>query len=385
MNAINTDRLGEILQGLTASFEATAAEHDREASFPFANFDLLHRHGLLALTVPAERGGGGANLATAARVVRAVARGEPSTALVLVMQYLSHRLVVPGWPEDINAMLTEDAVRHGALINALRVEPELGTPARGGLPATIARRVPGGWRMSGTKIYSTGIPILRWLNVWGRTDEDQPRVGFFVVAREAAGITVRETWNHLGMRASGSHEVVFDDVFVPGGHAPDLRPPAGWADRGGEELSWMIVLQSAIYDAVAEAARDWLVQYLLDRRPTNLGAPLASLARFQEAVGDIEARLLTNRTMLDAATEATDRGALWPAERILLVKHIVTTNVIAVTARALELVGNPGLSRNNPLERHHRNALCSRIHTPQDDVILATAGRAALQEKNVLF
>jgi alkylation response protein AidB-like acyl-CoA dehydrogenase len=58
-------------------------------------------------------------------------------------------------------------------------------------------------------------------------------------------------------------------------------------------------------------------------------------------------------------------------------KHSVTSNVIAVTGRALELTGNPGLSRNNPLERHHRNALCSRIHTPQDDMILATAGRAA--------
>jgi alkylation response protein AidB-like acyl-CoA dehydrogenase len=139
----------------------------------------------------------------------------------------------------------------------------------------------------------------------------------------------------------------------------------------------MIVLQSAIYDAVAEAARDWLVQYLLDRAPSNLGAPLASLPRFQEAVGDIEARLLTNRTLLDAVTDAADRGAHWPPARVLLVKHTVTTNVIAVTARALEITGNPGLSKNNPLERHHRNALCSRIHTPQDDMILATAGRAA--------
>jgi alkylation response protein AidB-like acyl-CoA dehydrogenase len=380
MNAINVDRLGDVLASLKSSFEASAAAHDRDASFPFANFELLHRHGLLALTVPSAQGGGGANLATAARVVRAVASGEPSTALVLVMQYLAHRLVIPAWPAEIRGILAEDAVKNGALANALRVEPELGTPARGGLPATIARRAPGGWRISGTKIYSTGIPILRWLKIWGRTDEDQPRMGFFVVPRDAAGITVNETWNHLGMRASGSHEVVFENVFVPDGHAPDLRPPANWAERGADELSWMIVLQSAIYDAVAEAARDWLVEYLLDRAPSNLGAPLASLPRFQEAVGDIEARLLTNRTLLDAVTEAADRGAHWPAERVLLVKHTVTTNVIAITSRALEITGNPGLSRNNPLERHHRNALCSRIHTPQDDMILATAGRAAFAQ-----
>jgi alkylation response protein AidB-like acyl-CoA dehydrogenase len=380
MNAINFDRLGDTLNTLSAAFAATAGEHDRAGSFPFENFDVLHRHGLLALTIPASHGGGGADLATSARVVRAVASGDPSTALVLVMQYLAHRTILPAWPVELRDMLRDDAVRHGALINALRVEPDLGTPARGGLPATTGRRVPGGWRISGTKIYSTGIPILRWLNVWGRTDEDEPRVGSFLVPRDAEGITVNETWNHMGMRASGSHEVVFHNVFVPELNGADLRPPAQWADRGGEELTWMIVLLNTIYDAVAGAARDWLVQYLQARTPTNLGAPLSSLPRFQETMGDIEARLLTNRTLLEAATVASDRGAPWPAERVLLVKHVVTDNVIAVTARALEITGNPGLSRNNPLERHHRNALCSRIHTPQDDVILATAGRAAFAQ-----
>lgn len=377
MNAINFDRLGETLKGLTAAFAATAAEHDRDASFPLENFALLHKHGLLALTIPASHGGGDADLATTARVVRAVARGEPSTALVLVMQYLSHRALLRTWPPALRDRVREDAVRDGALTNALRVEPELGTPARGGLPATIARRVEGGWRISGTKIYSTGIPILRWLNVWGRTDEDQPRVGFFLVPHDAEGITVNKTWNHLGMRASGSHEVVLDNVFVPEAFGADLRPPAQWADRGGEDLSWMIVLINVIYDAVAEAARDWLVDYLQERTPTNLGAPLASLPRFQEAVGEIDAKLLTNRTLLDAVTVAADRGAPWPAERVLLVKHIVTKNAIEITGRALEITGNPGLSRSNPLERHHRNALCSRVHTPQDDVIFSTAGRAA--------
>jgi alkylation response protein AidB-like acyl-CoA dehydrogenase len=377
MNAIIADRLGETLDALTRSFAATAAAHDRDASFPFDNFAQLHAHGLLALTVPASHGGGAANLATAARVVAAVASGEPSTALVLTMQYLIHHAVADTWPAPVLDRLREDAVRHGALINALRVEPDLGTPARGGLPATTARRAGAGWRLSGRKIYSTGSPILTWFAVWGRTDEADPRVGHFLVPREAAGITVIETWNHLGMRASGSHDVVFEDVFVPDDHAVDLRPPAGWADRADAQLSWAIVLQNTIYDSVARAARDWLVRYLTERAPTNLGAPLSSLPRFAEAIGDIDARLLTNRVLLDQATEAADRGAPWPAEQILLVKHTVTENVIAVTARALELTGNPGLTRNNPLERHYRDALCSRVHTPQSDVILTGAGRAA--------
>ncbi|MEJ0047903.1 MAG: acyl-CoA dehydrogenase family protein [Rhodospirillales bacterium] len=192
MNAINFDKLGETLAGLTASFSATAAEYDRDGSFPFPNFAQLHTHGLLALTIPATHGGGGADLATTARVIRAVARGEPSTALVLTMQYIFHRSMVRGWAPEVRDRVRQDAVRDGALINALRVEPELGTPSRGGLPATIGRRVDGGWRISGHKLYSTGFQSCIGSASWGRTDEAEPRVGFFLVPRAADGIEVVE-------------------------------------------------------------------------------------------------------------------------------------------------------------------------------------------------
>ncbi|BCQ59978.1 hypothetical protein PBOI14_17280 [Pseudomonas sp. Boi14] len=93
-------------------------------------------------------------------MIGAVARGEPSTALVLVMQYLQHTRLQQNtaWPLHLRQRVAREAVQEGALINALRVEPDLGTPARGGLPATLARRVEGGWLLSGRKIYSTGIP-----------------------------------------------------------------------------------------------------------------------------------------------------------------------------------------------------------------------------------
>ena len=76
-----------VLDRLCATFAQRAAEHDRDGSFPFENFDLLHDRGLLSLTVPRDLGGAGANLGTVARVVRHVAYAEPATALVLIMQY----------------------------------------------------------------------------------------------------------------------------------------------------------------------------------------------------------------------------------------------------------------------------------------------------------
>jgi len=81
--------LDAILPRLTQRFAATADEHDRDATFPFENFAVLHKAGLLTLTTPRDLGGQGADLPTALRVIQAVARGEPSTALVLVMQSMS--------------------------------------------------------------------------------------------------------------------------------------------------------------------------------------------------------------------------------------------------------------------------------------------------------
>lgn len=119
------ERLDSVLPELTAAFAATAAQHDRDATFPTANIDLLHRHRLLALTAPKELGGLAADLPTALKVVRAVAKGEPATALVLVMQYLHlARILDSGWPTHLAKRVVGDAVHRGALINSLRVEPD---------------------------------------------------------------------------------------------------------------------------------------------------------------------------------------------------------------------------------------------------------------------
>lgn len=366
--------LDALLPDLTAAFAATAAEHDRDSSFPFENFAALHRHGLLALTAPPRLGGGGADLPTTLKVVQAVARGEPATALVLTMQYLFHASLDGrgGFTDDLKARVVRDAVEHGALINALRVEPELGTPARGGLPATIARRTADGWSLSGRKIYSTGSPALTWMIVWARTDEDTLRVGGFLVHRDAPGRRIEETWDHTGLRASGSHDVIFENTPIPEHHALAPRLPSAPQPPDPAMAVWSPVLTAAIYDAVARSARDWFVQFLLDRKPANLGESLATLPRFQELVGQIDGLLLQNRVLLESAAE----GRLGAAHGGL-VKHLVTENAIAAVEKAIAATGNPGLSRANPLQRHYRDVLCGRVHTPQADIVLTGAGKAA--------
>jgi alkylation response protein AidB-like acyl-CoA dehydrogenase len=278
----------------------------------------------------------------------------------------------------------ESSARGVALINALRVEPELGTPARGGLPATVAHRLPDdrGWRLIGRKTYSTGIPRLRWLAVWARTDDPEPLVGTFVVEAGTPGYRVEETWDHLGMRATRSDDVIFEGTEIPLDHAVELTPvgtlPA--AARDPWFMAWNNLIISSIYNGVAHAARDWLVGYLNERTPSSLGAPLATLPRFQEAVGEIEALLYANDRLLQGSALEVDEGpdAIGAAGRSGLVKRTATANAIRAVEIGIALIGNPGLSRHHPIERHYRDVLCSRIHTPQDDTIALTAGKAAL-------
>jgi alkylation response protein AidB-like acyl-CoA dehydrogenase len=376
-----TDRLSTMARELAVDFAQRAAAHDCDRSFPFENFEALNRAGLLNLTVPVERGGLGGGLREIVAVIGAVAGGDASTALVLLMHYLQLAGVLRSerFPAQLREQVLSDSLNGVSLINALRVEPELGTPARGGLPATAAIRTPEGWRITGRKIYSTGSPILRYGLVWARTDDETPRVGWFLAPMQLPGIRMEETWDHMGMRASGSNDVMFEDVLVPTDHAVDLRAPKQWATRDLITTVWNNVAVGALYDGVARAARDWLIGYLHARKPSNLGASLATLPRFQEAVGGIDALLGVSRVLINALAERADRDlASIASTEANLVKYTATNNAIDAVAKALELVGNPGLSRAHPLERHYRDVLCSRVHTPQNDMILQAAGRAAL-------
>ncbi len=369
--------------GLDDALIETLAQHaaqvDQEGAFPWESLEELHAAGVLALTARVADGGAAAGLARVSGIVRQAGRGCASTALILAMQLTHVRAAArSNWPERLKAAVGRSAGLSGALINALRVEPALGTPARGGLPATVARRVESGWAISGRKIYSTGAPGLVWMLVFARTDAAAPQTGLFLVPAHSPGVRIEETWDQLGLRGSGSHDVVFEDVLVPLDHAVDLRAPAEWGRPDPETASWNGLLIASLYTGVAEAARDWIVGFLRDRVPSNLGAPLATLPRMQEAVGRIEALLLTSRRLVDAAAAETDAGrAPTPAESGLI-KTIACENAIEAVQSAMQLAGNHGLSRANPLERHLRDVLCARVHTPQPDAAYTSAGRIAL-------
>ncbi|MCU1365751.1 MAG: Acyl-CoA dehydrogenase type 2 domain protein [Ilumatobacteraceae bacterium] len=381
MRRLPNSEMADVLRDIAAN----AAAHDVDGSFPFEAFPPLWQLGVLNLTIPVAKGGAGAGLAVCAEVVRSIGEADPCVALIVAQHLTAHNnLRRLAWPEAVRDMVQQSSVDGVALINSLRVEPELGTPGRGGRPATTAHRLPdgGGWRITGRKIYSTGIPLLRWMLVWATTDDAEPSVGAFLAESGTPGYAVERTWEPLGMRATRSDDVVFTDLVVPLDHAVDVMSPE---DRtaGIDPIFaiWNAVLMGSVYHGVARAARDWLAGYLNERVPANLGAPLSSLPRFHEAFGALEAQITMSDRLLRSMADDVDSG-LDPDEAAAeanLVKRAVTNAAIDVVLGAVRLIGNPGLSGGHPLERHLRNVLHGPVHTPQDDTITVATGRAALQ------
>jgi alkylation response protein AidB-like acyl-CoA dehydrogenase len=365
---------------VTAALAARAAEHDRAGSFPAEPIAAVHAAGLLTATVAERYGGPGAGLAQTVAILRALGRGDPSVALITAMTLFQHATQArqETWPAGLYAEALAESAHRPVLINGLRVEPELGTPARGGLPATTARRVPTGWSLTGRKIFTTGAVGLRWMVVWARTDEPAPRVGGFLVRSDAPGITIEPTWDHLGLRASRSDDVIFADTPVPAEAVTGLSEPTATPARDAALVAWNGLGLTALYLGVASAARDWLIGFLTERTPTALGRPLATLPRFQSAVGEIEASLTAASDLIDGLAARADAADPLAASHAGIAKLTGTRAAIGAVEQAVALVGNNGLTRKFPLERHYRDVLCSRVHTPQDDSVVAATGQSAL-------
>lgn len=353
----------------------SAPAADRQGAFPWEGIRAVHAAGLLEATVGAHYGGQGASLTTTARILSELGRADPSVALISSMTLFAHLAQATRslWPETVYRQLLEQTASRPILINAARVEPELGSPSRGGVPATLARRVPGGWSISGAKRFVTGSEGLTHILVWARTDEASLRVGTFIVAADTPGIAIQHNWNSLGMRATSSHDVLFTDVQVPEDHVIGLVP-VDQAEQDNRAHAPITLALTAIYLGVAEAAQEVFTRFAHERVPANLGRPIATTERIIAAAGEIEFRIATARdAIFDALTDRIDQPEALVRARLLAGRHIKEAVQIAVNT-----LGNPGMAVELGLERHFRNAQATLVHAPQEDIGISILGRAAL-------
>ena len=372
------DTSPEALAKVTKTLAVTAERYDRSAEFPWDGIQAVHDAGLLRLGIGEQYGGAPLGNVQTARVLQALGQGDPSVALIAAMTITQHLLQAKTglWPEELYRKVVADSFDRPVLINAIRAEPELGAPARGGLPATKVTRTADGWLLNGHKGFGTGSEGLAYHAVWAATEDEQPLLGHVYVPDDTPGIQIVKTWDHHGLRASSTHDIVYTNVEVP---AENFRGvPAGQPGPETKLLAGVGGGIAALYVGVARAAQEFFLRFAHERVPTSLGKPIATTERIQTVAGEIEAQLVQAEEVIYGVGSRLDAGEEAALSRAPVVKLLATRGAITAVQTAVATLGNPGLTRHHPLERHLRDVLCSRVHPPQDDAALLLAGRQSL-------
>jgi alkylation response protein AidB-like acyl-CoA dehydrogenase len=371
-----------IAKQLADRFAERAAQHDREGTFPYENYEDIRASGYPLITVPEASGGWGASMLEAVLAQEQLGMGDGSTALSIAMHVQTVGAARSGerWSPELFAALCRDIVEHGMLINSCATEPEMGSPSHGGRPATVARRNAEGWIINGQKSFASMSPVLDYFIIPAAI-EGEEQVGRFLVPRQS-GIRIEETWDTMGMRSTGSNDIVLTDVFVP---AVNLiaTSPVGVADPNkAVQNAWFATTVSAVYLGVAAAAQNVAIQFAHNRVPTALGKPIATLESIQRRLGECELKLEMARNVLYRTAEQWDanpdqRGNM--GEAMMVAKLTVTNAALNIVDDAMRVVGGASITHTLPLERYYRDVRAGLYHPPADDGALPLLGRLALQ------
>jgi L-evernosamine nitrososynthase len=376
-------RFVKIAEDHALDFAERAEEHDRDATFPAENFAALRDSGMLAACVPEEFGGMGLESLHDLTVgINRLGRTDPATAIACQMHIAAGWQFTRAWR---NALATGDP-RVGNIAALLAwfgsgdvVLCVAGTEAGSahGYPLTEAQRTDGGWRVRGRKIFGTNSPIATLFAVYVRiADPAGDRIGFALIPRETPGVDIKNNWDALGMRSTGSNDIVFD-CHVP----EELVMDAGaW---GALDNFWMtyytagnIALLGAFLGC-AEAARDTVVEIVTARRK-GPGMRFASeRTSVQHAVAEMDigiaaSRALLARTCLVAddyfADHLTDDSKLADLQQIMqafiATKQFVNRTAITVVDTALTASGGAGYLTSSPLSRLYRDVRAGPFMQP---------------------
>lgn len=378
-------RFRAVAATLADEFALGAAEQDRTGAFPYNNFAAIRRSGLPALVVPEELGGWGAGLFETLVTLERLAVGDGSTALSLTMhmQTIGNAAEEGSWPPELFARVCRDAVARGALINACATEPEMGSPSRGGRPRTLAEPVvlegegkPAAWRITGRKSFASMAPVLDYFIIPATLVDGSDEVGRFVVPG-GEGIRVVETWDAMGMRTTGSHDILLEGVCVP---AASMIARTGQS-TGGSTNAWFQLCVSGVYVGVGQAALAAAARYAHERSPTALGRPIATLESIQRHLGMAELLLLQARQSLyHTATlwlqKPAARAGLAPM--VTAAKVTATNHAVSAVDHCMRAAGGAGLTRALPLERYYRDVRAGLSHPMSDDEAHLMLGRQLL-------
>lgn len=359
---------GLMPDAVLAGFRARAADYDRENRFFQEDFDELRSHGYLKMAVPRELGGLGYSLAEVARETRRVAMHAPATALGTNMHNYWVGLAADLWRQgdrSLEWLLREAA--DGEVFAAGHAETGNDLPLL--LSTTKATRVDGGWTFTGRKAFGSLTPVWTRLGLHGMdaSDPARPVIVHGFLPRDTKGITIKETWDVLGMRATRSDDTVLDNVFVPDKYIGRIVP-AGAAGVDGFVLgifAWALLNFGNVYYGLALRARDLVLDMLKEKGSLGLTRSMAHHPEVQHGVAEMTMDLEAIGPHLERVAEdwsnGVDHGMAWPV-KLVSAKYKAVTGAWRVVDTAMDLSGGFGMFKKSELERLFRDARAGRFH-----------------------
>lgn len=365
-------------------FDERAPMYDRENRFFTEDLDELRESGYLLAAVPTELGGAGLGLDRIAALQRRLAYVAPATAVAVNMHLYWTGTAADLYRQgDRSLQWVLEAACDGHIFAAGHGERGNDIPLL--LSTTEAERVDGGWRFSGHKIFGSLSPVWTYMGIHAMdtSDPENPRLVHAFVSRDAAGLSIVETWDTIGMRATASHDTLLEEVFVPDEHVA-MVCPAGFAGAAPFHLSvfaWGMLGFGAVYLGIADRAFDLVVAAAHRRGSIALTRSMAHHPGVQSGVAEMRMHLEAasahlERTCADWAS-GVDHGGDWPV-KLIATKHQVVNRAWDVVDGAMELSGGAGIFRTNRMEQLFRDARLGRIHPGNDLFSHETVGKLSL-------
>lgn len=367
MNA-RTDAWRVAVAELAQAFAARAAAADEDDEFVIENYAGLKEAGLLAAGVPRELGGEGLELPELAEMLRTLAKACSSTGLAFSMH--THQVAVQAWrwrhQKAPVAPFLEKIAREKVVL--------LSTGGGDWLDSSgEARPVQGGFLVNARKAFCSGAPAGQILltSALVRSDGAPAEVIHFGIPMSTPGIRIHPTWRTLGMRATASHDIELENVFVPEAAVSGRRAPGKWHPLFHLISMIALPLIYSVYVGVAEAARERALAAVRRRRADEHLLQLA---------GEMENHLTTARVLHAdwLALAAAGKPGPETTSQSLARRTLVARSVLAATSAAMDVAGGGAFFRANGLERLFRDVQGARYHPMHEGAQRSIAGRMAL-------
>jgi acyl-CoA dehydrogenase len=355
------DRIGR-------SIAEASVRHDQDETFVAEGFQALKAEGFFKALVPVELGGHGADYREMCEAIRRLAVHCSATALAFSMH--CHLVALPTWRWRHEKAPVEGLLKRVAADDLILISSGGSDWLSSGGTAT---KVEGGFRIRARKIFASGCPVGDMLITSAVFDDAEkgPTVLHFGVPFRAEGVRLTDTWHVLGMRGTGSHDVVLDDVFVPDAAISARRPAGKWHPLFHGVSMIALPMVYAAYLGVAENARARAIE--LARRKAGTGHTVPLVGKMENAYATAE--LAFDHMIRIAETSVPGAPA---TQRALFARMLTGRAVVETVERAMEVAGGASFYRSVGLERSFRDVQGARFHPLTEGPQLEFAGRFAL-------